>query len=380
MIRFECWPALGDQCRFGGEDHVVARYSRHATYRALDFFDSHAIYVAMLELFSHGAVQCGITTIECIWRVRFPRLFRCRGDDPAGDVPGEMPPRRRDRASRQAVVDSRTLVSIDREDASQPSVPLRSHASQSSAFRSLSCAVNREIDFMESLTIGQTQVQQPSGQSVDPVSSGTSSSQPSVASQSWSRRRFRPRGRHFKRSSSSSLSSGGSSGARPTAAFCGQCGGRHRPSQCVGVLGACNNCGQVGHFARVCPTLGQRDLTRSSSRRPYRPFQSQRSVFQPPEASGVRELSLSEQSGLQPTHVDAKTEERDDVLTGGGCTAVELRVLSYPVQLSCCSHALFLLFVSYRDARASGDTALSSPCWDPLATMRRVVNYHSSCV
>ncbi|KZV54203.1 P-type ATPase (ISS) [Dorcoceras hygrometricum] len=29
---------------------------------------------------------------------------------------------------------------------------------------------------------------------------------------------------------------------------------------------------------------------------------------------------------------------------------------------------------------ASGDTTLSSPCWDPLATMRRVVNYHSSCV
>ncbi|KZV49954.1 hypothetical protein F511_04262 [Dorcoceras hygrometricum] len=32
------------------------------------------------------------------------------------------------------------------------------------------------------------------------------------------------------------------------------------------------------------------------------------------------------------------------------------------------------------DARASGDTALSSPCWDLLATMRRVVNYHSSWV
>ncbi|KZV31142.1 GYF domain-containing protein [Dorcoceras hygrometricum] len=32
------------------------------------------------------------------------------------------------------------------------------------------------------------------------------------------------------------------------------------------------------------------------------------------------------------------------------------------------------------DARASGDTALSSPCWDLLALMRRVVNYHSSWV
>ncbi|KZV50176.1 hypothetical protein F511_19268 [Dorcoceras hygrometricum] len=35
---------------------------------------------------------------------------------------------------------------------------------------------------------------------------------------------------------------------------------------------------------------------------------------------------------------------------------------------------------SQRDARASGDTALSSPCWDFLALMHRVVNYHSSWV
>ncbi|KZV37657.1 hypothetical protein F511_30362 [Dorcoceras hygrometricum] len=34
--------------------------------------------------------------------------------------------------------------------------------------------------------------------------------------------------------------------------------------------------------------------------------------------------------------------------------------------------------IDIQDARASGDTALSSPCWDLLAAMRRVVNYHSS--
>ncbi|KZV42422.1 L-type lectin-domain containing receptor kinase IX.1-like [Dorcoceras hygrometricum] len=39
---------------------------------------------------------------------------------------------------------------------------------------------------------------------------------------------------------------------------------------------------------------------------------------------------------------------------------------------------LYCAVVSYQDARASGNTALSSPCWDLLATMRRVVNYHSS--
>ncbi|KZV18150.1 hypothetical protein F511_28967 [Dorcoceras hygrometricum] len=44
------------------------------------------------------------------------------------------------------------------------------------------------------------------------------------------------------------------------------------------------------------------------------------------------------------------------------------------------SRTLFVVIVAqkYKDARASGNTALSSPCWDFLATMRRVVNYHSS--
>ncbi|KZV16659.1 hypothetical protein F511_42945 [Dorcoceras hygrometricum] len=39
---------------------------------------------------------------------------------------------------------------------------------------------------------------------------------------------------------------------------------------------------------------------------------------------------------------------------------------------------VFAVDVNCYDARASGNTALSSPCWVLLATMRRVVNYHSS--
>ncbi|KZV52351.1 hypothetical protein F511_22554 [Dorcoceras hygrometricum] len=50
---------------------------------------------------------------------------------------------------------------------------------------------------------------------------------------------------------------------------------------------------------------------------------SQRLGFHSSEASGVRELSLSKQSGLQPTQVDVATAEREEVLTGGGCTEEE---------------------------------------------------------
>ncbi|KZV31331.1 hypothetical protein F511_15159 [Dorcoceras hygrometricum] len=57
---------------------------------------------------------------------------------------------------------------------------------------------------------------------------------------------------------------------------------------------------------------------------------------------------------------------------------------------ACCIHAfaspfsfcihcfVIIVLFTYHDARASGNTALSSPFCDLLATMRRVVNYHSS--
>ncbi|KZV36806.1 hypothetical protein F511_27082 [Dorcoceras hygrometricum] len=71
------------------------------------------------------------------------------------------------------------------------------------------------------------------------------------------RQTFRPRGKQFKKkadlSSSGSASSGSGSGS--SGMSCGQCGGRHPTSQCRGVQGSCRNCGQPGHFVRVCPLL-----------------------------------------------------------------------------------------------------------------------------
>ncbi|KZV48901.1 hypothetical protein F511_16817 [Dorcoceras hygrometricum] len=68
-----------------------------------------------------------------------------------------------------------------------------------------------------------------------------------------------PRGKQIKKrsnsSSSGSVSSGGSgSGGGVT---CGQYGGLHMTSQCRGVQGLCHNCGQPGHFSRVCSAGGQ---------------------------------------------------------------------------------------------------------------------------
>ncbi|KZV43945.1 hypothetical protein F511_11919 [Dorcoceras hygrometricum] len=71
------------------------------------------------------------------------------------------------------------------------------------------------------------------------------------------RQRFRPRGQQFKKKSGSgSFGSGSSSSSGSRTEFCGFCGGKHSSTQCVGVQGSCNLCGQYGHFVRVCPSAG----------------------------------------------------------------------------------------------------------------------------
>ncbi|KZT76201.1 hypothetical protein F511_46774 [Dorcoceras hygrometricum] len=50
-------------------------------------------------------------------------------------------------------------------------------------------------------------------------------------------------------SGSSSSGSGSSCSGGTKVEYCGQCGGKHPTSQCVGVQGSCNVCGQYGHFA-----------------------------------------------------------------------------------------------------------------------------------
>ncbi|XP_075500173.1 uncharacterized protein LOC142538759 [Primulina tabacum] len=64
----------------------------------------------------------------------------------------------------------------------------------------------------------------------------------------------------FKKSGSVSSSSSGyrqqgeSQITTYSGPYCNRCEGRHFSEQCVGVYGSCRECGQEGHYARVCPS------------------------------------------------------------------------------------------------------------------------------
>ncbi|KZV47012.1 hypothetical protein F511_32586 [Dorcoceras hygrometricum] len=146
-------------------------------------------------------------------------------------------------------------------------------------------AVDRAIDIEEGLqncrSCVRAQVVQGNRLIVPRVqpSHSSQSSQPpqQQTAQQSGRHRFRPRGHRFKKKSGSSSSgSGSSSSSSPRVDFCGQCRGNHPTTQCVGVQGACNDCGQYGNFARVCPLAGSQHIAAppqgrsgGSSRRRY---------------------------------------------------------------------------------------------------------------
>ncbi|KZV31852.1 hypothetical protein F511_43731 [Dorcoceras hygrometricum] len=135
-------------------------------------------------------------------------------------------------------------------------------------------AVDNAIDIEEGLRSRRARRQQvaqggrPAGQGAQSSQASQSAhqpqqqQQPQVAQQS-GRQRFRLRGQQFKKKSGSGSSS--SSGSR--AEFCGYCGGKHPSTQCVGVQGSCNLCGQYGHFARVCPSVGSQPAAAPSQGR-----------------------------------------------------------------------------------------------------------------
>ncbi|KZV44276.1 hypothetical protein F511_10395 [Dorcoceras hygrometricum] len=151
------------------------------------------------------------------------------------------------------------------------------------------------------------------------------------------RGRFRPRGQQFKKKSGSGSSgSGSSSSSGSRTEFCGFCGGKHSSTQCVGVQGSCNLCGQYGHFARVCLSAGSQQTAAQPQGRggqsrgrsqpqlqqphfgetPFRPFQR-------PGPSRFGQSSQPFFPGPQHAQVNAFTreqaEETPSQVIGGTC-------------------------------------------------------------
>ncbi|KZV43315.1 hypothetical protein F511_33413 [Dorcoceras hygrometricum] len=181
-------------------------------------------------------------------------------------------------------------------------------------------AVDRAVDIEESLLEAQNQVQPTVGRTFQPVPEVMPSFQPPQTSQQSNHQKFKPRGDQFKiRSNSSSSGSISSGGSGSGGVSCGQCGGRHMTSQCRGVRALCHQCGQPGHFSRVCPLMGGQSVSQSqqgsdggSLQRPQPVAQSQRSGFQPREPSRFGGYSRPQFLGPQQAQVNALTREQAD--------------------------------------------------------------------
>ncbi|KZV40354.1 hypothetical protein F511_01676 [Dorcoceras hygrometricum] len=206
-------------------------------------------------------------------------------------------------------------------------------------------AVNNAVDIDESLMDAEAPVHQTTARASQPAQAVSQSYQSPQGSQQSSRQQFRPRGKQFKKTGHSSSygsvssSSGSGSGSGSGGGFCSQCGGRHEASQCHGVRGLCHLCGQPGHFARACPSIGGRSTgqsqqgSSSGSSQRQQPFpQSQRSGFQSREPSRFGgpsrpQFQIPQQAQANALMMD-QSEETPGMVIRGTCS-----IYDYPARV-----------------------------------------------
>ncbi|XP_075494729.1 uncharacterized protein LOC142532293 [Primulina tabacum] len=171
--------------------------------------------------------------------------------------------------------------------------------------------------------------------------------QPVQSYQQPKQQRYKVKGKQFKKKSQSSSSSSGSARGGGTVGssstvHCDRCGGRHFSSQCLGVQGTCHNCGQVGHYARVCPNAGRQQfqpqqlgqVPRGPVFRPYAPTPSfQQSSYPPPRGPIQQPFP-----GPQQAQVHALTQDQAQDAPGGViavATPFGVYLMSREIVLNC---------------------------------------------
>ncbi|XP_075499384.1 uncharacterized protein LOC142537775 [Primulina tabacum] len=172
--------------------------------------------------------------------------------------------------------------------------------------------------------------------------------QPSHSYQQPKQQNFKAKGKQFKKqtrsSSSSSGSQRGSSVGSPGGLFCDRCGCKHFSTQCKGVHGSCNICGQVGQYARVCPNAVRQQFQqpqlgqgfRGQATRPFVPTQSfQQSSYPQPRGSAQQRFS-----GPQQARVHALTQ--DQVQDAPGGVIADTVSVSTPAGIYLMSHEIIL--------------------------------------
>ncbi|XP_073046096.1 uncharacterized protein [Primulina eburnea] len=175
--------------------------------------------------------------------------------------------------------------------------------------------------------------------------------QPSQSYQQPKQQNFKAKGKQFKKQTRSSSSSSGSqresSVGSPVGVFCDRCGGKNFSTQCTGVHGSCNICGQVVHYARACPNAVRQQFQqlqfgqdfRGPATRPFVPTQSfQQSSY--PQPRGLVQLRFP---GPQQARVHALTQDQVQDALGGDI--VDTVSVSTPVGVCLMSHEKILNFV-----------------------------------